>query len=137
MAKKETVVFRFGNRSVDRMDNVDNMLVECAIKALSKANYDMTIPWMGGVRTKEEQNKLYLKGNSKADGYNKKSYHQSGQALDIIPVDGYGNIKAFRHFAKHMFATWQLMIYSGEAKGLLYWGGHWSSFLDLPHYEIR
>ena len=133
------VMFRFGNRSVDRMEGVNDLLVKCAIKALSKSSYDMTIPWMGGVRTALEQKDLFDAGNSKADGFDKRSFHQSGNALDIIPViGGYENIRVFNHFAKQMFSTWQLMIYLGEAKGLLYWGGHFGeSGWDKPHWEVR
>ena len=49
------------------------------------------IPGTGGKRTAEEQNGLYKLGKSKADGYKRKSYHQSGNAFDIY---GYVNGKA-------------------------------------------
>ena len=132
-------MFKWGIKSKERMIGVDEFLIECATRALAKSNYDMTIPWMGGVRTAKEQNALFVDGNTKADGYARKSYHQSGMALDVVPVDGnYTNTKAFNHFAKLMFSTWQVMIYNKEARGLLYWGGHFGkNGWDKPHYEIR
>ena len=130
--------FQWGNRSKERMQGVHELPVECATRALSISKHDMTIPWMGGLRTAEEQNDIFKEGNSQLDGYEKKSYHQSGFALDIIPVQGgYANDKAFRHFAKCMFFTWQLMIREGKAGDfILEWGGHWQKFIDVPHWQI-
>lgn len=121
------------------MMGVNALLCECARRSLAKSKYDMTIPWMGGVRTDLEQNKLFLAGNSKADGFQIESYHQSGNALDIIPmIDGHANTKAFNYFAKLMFSTWQEMIYEGKAKGILHWGGHFGKTgWDKPHWMIK
>ena len=58
-------MFQFGKRSLERMEGVNAMLIKCAKIALSKSRYDMTIPWMGGVRTAEEQNAIFKEGNSK------------------------------------------------------------------------
>jgi peptidoglycan L-alanyl-D-glutamate endopeptidase CwlK len=133
-------MYNWGNSSKERMRGVNSLLIECATRALRKSSYDMTIPWMGGLRTAEEQNEIFKAGNSKCDGYDKKSYHQTGMALDVIPVgvDPYANTEVLNHFAKKMFEAWQEMIYQGAAKGLLYWGGHWgASGWDKPHWEIR
>jgi len=102
------------------------------------SKHDMTIPGHGGLRTEEEQNQIFKKGHSKCDGYNKKSYHQSGNAVDVIPVVGlYSNDKGFRHFAACMFHSWQKLLKAGEVRGLLEWGGHWQNFIDVPHWQIR
>lgn len=133
-------MFVFGTRSIRRWGGVNSYLVECAKRALSKSRYDMTIPWMGGVRTTEEQGDLFLDGVTKADGIKNLSYHQSGNALDVKPVgtDGYKKTRAFNHFAKLMFQEWQEMIYEGNIDGRLYWGGHFGkSGWDKPHWEIR
>lgn len=130
--------YQWGQRSLERMEGVNPILIQCATIALSKSQHDMTIPNFGGVRTAEDQNGLFKKGYSKADGYEKKSYHQSKNALDVIPVEGgYKNDKAFRHFAGKMFSAWQAMIAAGENKGYtLEWGGHWQNFIDVPHWQI-
>ena len=80
--------YKFGSRSLERIEGVNKDLVKCAELALHNSKVDMTIPWMGGVRTAEDQNEIYRRGASQRDGYDKKSYHQSGNALDIIPVEG-------------------------------------------------
>lgn len=132
--------YKWGNRSKERMKGVNDILVECATRALSICRADMTIPKYGGVRTPGEQKSLYDKGYSQRDGYEKRSYHQTGNALDVIPVKGgYSNASGFREFARCMFYTWQLMIKEEKIpKDLcLFWGGHWRSFVDTPHWELR
>ena len=126
--------FKWGNRSIQRTIGVNNTLMNCATLALKKSQHDMTIPWMGGLRTAEQQNRIFKTGASTLDGFTRKSYHQTGNALDVIPVHGgYSNDKAFRHFAQCMFNAWQEM----EVKGYrLEWGGHWQDFLDQPHWQI-
>lgn len=131
--------FKFGAASFARMDGVNPELIECARRALAKSREDMTIPWMGGLRTDREQHDIYKEGNSKCDGYNIKSYHQSGNALDVIPVDKkYKNTRGMNQFANLMLREWQMMLREGQAKGIMTWGGTFGSQgWDKPHYEIR
>lgn len=131
--------YKFGTRSKERMKGVNDVLIECATRALAISKHDMTIPGTGGLRTPEQQNELFQKGYSQMDGYTKRSYHQSGFALDVIPVkDGYKNDKAFRHFAKCIYYSWQLMAKNGKIPTNYYleWGGHWQNFIDVPHWQI-
>lgn len=135
--------FHWGSRSKQRMKGVNNDLIICANRALIKSKYDMTIPWMGGVRTPEEQNAIFKEGNSKCDGFKIKSYHQSGNALDIIPVvKGYKNTRAMNHFANHMLIEWQKMIDESDttwkSQGLyMTWGGTFGAQgWDKPHYQV-
>jgi peptidoglycan L-alanyl-D-glutamate endopeptidase CwlK len=133
--------FKWGKKSKERMKGVTPLLIECATRALYKSRYDMTIPWMGGVRTESEQNEIYLRGHSKADGYKKLSFHQSGFALDVIPTgeDPYSNTLAMNHFSRCMFDVWQDMLIEGKGTNYyLRWGGVWgASGWDKPHYELR
>lgn len=132
-------MYSWSERSKNRMEGVEIVLIECATGALQMSNHDMMVPPYGGFRTAEKQHKIFEKGNSTLDGYTHKSYHQSGMALDVIPVEGtYSNDEAFRHFAACMFEYWQMMIQSGRVqKGyVLEWGGHWQKFIDKPHWQI-
>jgi len=132
--------YSWGSKSKERMQGVNELLIECATRALSKSKYDFTVPWMGGIRTAEEQKEIFDAGNSKLDGSpGKESYHQSGNALDVIPTGPapYTQSRKFNHFAQCMFRSWQEMIYQGEAKGRLEWGGLWGeSGWDKPHWQI-
>ena len=141
------MTFQFGTRSLRRMQGVHPLLTYCATVALERSRYDMTIPWMGGVRSAEDQNALFKSGTSKADGVNDLSEHQKGLALDIEPV-GY-NIKkpdqkylaaARNHFAQHMFDVFGEMKARGEVPAgvHIHWGGLWGSTgWDKPHYELK
>lgn len=131
--------YKFGSKSLRFTEGVDATLMLCAIRALAKSKYDMTIPWMGGLRTDREQNDIYKEGNSKCDGYKIKSYHQSGNAIDIIPVDkGYKNTRGMNHFANLMLKEWQQMILEGFTTKVMTWGGTFGAQgWDKPHYEIR
>lgn len=79
-------------RSLNRLEGVEEkgiMLVKLAIKL---SPIDFSIPWMGGYRSVEDQLAIFKEGNSTCDGTNKKSYHQSGKAIDFVPyVDGKSN----------------------------------------------
>ncbi len=128
-------MYKFGSRSLKRLEGVNPDLLKCAEMALAMSKHDMTIPGYGGLRTAEDQKTIFDKGFSKCDGYNKKSYHQTGNAIDIIPVSGgYANDKGFRHFAACMFHTWQKLLKAGEVRGLLVWGGHWLNFIDVLYW---
>lgn len=131
-------MFKFGERSTGRMQGVNPILIQCASVALAKSKHDMTIPKSGGLRSPDDQNILFKKGYSQKDGFDKKSYHQSGNALDVVPVvGGYANDRAFRHFAGKMFSAWQGIIAAGDHQGnTLEWGGHWQNFIDVPHFQI-
>ena len=132
-------MYKFGTKSQARMSDVNLQLVECAKRSLGKSKFDMTIPWMGGKRTATQQNDIFKEGNSKCDGYKIESFHQSGNALDIIPVvKGYKNTRAMNRFARTMLITWQEMLINNEAEGVMIWGGTFGSQgWDKPHYEIR
>ena len=124
--------------------NLVNFMTE--LIKISPWNFKIT----AGVRTAEEQNKLYQKGRTapgakvtKVDGYRLKSNHQIkfdglGYATDIgVIVNGEykGNWKDFHYYQD---------IYNvAREKGLLEkygieWGGNcWKSFKDAPHWQIK
>ncbi len=135
-------MYKFGRGSLKRAEGVNPDLIECAKRALSRSKYDMTIPWMGGVRSAEDQHKIYLDGNSKCDGYENLSYHQTGNAIDVIPVGNieaaYKNTRALNYFARLMLEEWQDMLTYGEATGIMVWGGTFGSTgWDKPHFEVH
>lgn len=146
--------FFWGKSSKQRMEGVWPYLVECANNTIVESKYDLTIPWMGGVRLAEEQNDIFKEGNSKCDGFEILSYHQVevsdtnyGMALDIRSVgwrkmdkntlDRRGN-----YIARLMFINWQELVFKyaqeGIDIGVMVWGGTFGSTgWDKPHFEIR
>jgi len=151
--------FAFSRKSLIRADGVDKDLLKIAMKAISYSPVDMTITWRGGLRTAEQQKELFDAGNTRCDGYVKRSYHQSGKALDIVPwYKGKVDYKAtdrFQEFAILMFATFEFLQAIGQIRQNVYlhWGGFWSArdyngdgYLhhtddkfgwDQPHWEFR
>ncbi len=144
--------YAFGTLSNDRMSGVHKDLQMVARRALrisstrKDGGVDFAIPQFGGLRTAEDQNGLFKKKVSNADGYNKKSYHQTGLALDIIPYVKVEGIKGNAIYSKriskqkrdllfHMVATCMLQA-ANELRVKLRWGGNFRTFQDSPHFEI-
>ncbi|ANQ49623.1 M15 family metallopeptidase [Flammeovirga sp. MY04] len=137
------MAFQFGSASRRRMDGVNQWLVLCVTMALSKCkHFDQTVPWMGGLRSAEDQHRIFKNGNSQLDGYNAKSYHQTGNAIDVVPYHNgkidYNCDKGFREFAAAMFTSWQeILVEFPEARQYkLEYGGHWRNFIDKPHWQL-
>lgn len=116
------------------MEGVDDRLVQIANAALKISKIDFGIPGDGGIRTAERQNELYQDSKSKCDGYNNKSYHQTGRALDFYAyVDGKASWNEL-HLA--MVAT--AFLQSAAILGYkLEWGGLFRNFKDMPHVQLR
>ena len=81
--------FKLSERSEQRLIGVDLRLHEVIELALKLTKIDFGIPQYGGRRTPEEQAALYRANRSQRDGYSKKSYHQTGLAVDLYAyIDG-------------------------------------------------
>lgn len=127
------MTFRFSKRSIERMEGINPALREITEYALELSPIDFGIPQYGGLRTAEEQRELYDDGKSQLDGYIKKSYHQSGNALDFYAfVDGKASWD--KHYLSVVAAA---HLQAAAALGCkLQWGGLWKSFKDYPHVQL-
>ena len=115
------------------MEGVDERLVEIAELAIQITKVDFGIPATGGLRTAEEQHQLFLDGKSKADGYDKKSYHQTGRALDFYAYV-YGRATwDKKQLAMVACAFLQAASHLGYK---LEWGGLFPHFEDMPHVQL-
>lgn len=143
--RKMAQKYQWGQTSLNRMKGVDERIIRVLFRAIriasrKKDGIDMSIPQFGGLRTADEQNKLFENGFSKCDGYEKKSYHQSGKAIDVIPyIKGkniYSMSKKDQEIAFSKVAV--CMLQASALEGVkLEWGGNWKGWLDRPHFEIR
>jgi peptidoglycan L-alanyl-D-glutamate endopeptidase CwlK len=126
--------YKLSKRSIEHLKGVNPLLIAIVVDAIRDSPHDFGIPGTGGLRTAEEQNGLYKMGKSKADGYIRKSYHQTGNAFDIY---GYVNGKA----------TWDKKVLTEIADHIkktamnqygvkITWGGDWTKFVDMPHFQI-
>jgi peptidoglycan L-alanyl-D-glutamate endopeptidase CwlK len=145
-------MYQYGQNSLNQLATVHKDLQAVAHRAIRKSarrkdgGVDFAIPQFGGKRTAEEQNGLFKKGVSNADGYDKPSYHQTGLALDIIPYVKHEKVKGNAIYTKyisnqkrkmyfHIIAVCMLQA-ANEMGVKMTWGGNWTSFEDMPHYQL-
>lgn len=90
-----------------------------------------------GLRTYEEQNKLYAKGRTASGSIVTKakggqSNHNFGVAIDVFPLHEDGKL----HMAddKKNIRLLKKVAPIGKRHGFK-WGGDWTSFKDYPHFE--
>ena len=137
-------MFKLSSTSRNRLKGVDSRLVEIIDLALTISLVDFGIPTDGGIRTAERQNALFKQKVSKCDGYDKKSYHQSGLAFDVYAYVGKASWEE-DHLAMVAVAIMQAAAQLGYP---LKWGGFWKRkkpvFIngiqygwDMGHFELR
>ena len=126
-------MFAFSKKSLERRYGVSSILILISDRALQISPIDFGIPDYGGRRTKREQNRLYKDGLSKCDGYDKKSEHQEGMALDVYAyVDGRASWEE-----EHLAIVAAAMLQAANELGYkLEWGGLWKNFKDMPHFQL-
>ena len=126
-------MFKLSKSSKKRRAGVDERLIEISDLAIKITIVDFGIPGDGGVRTAKRQKELFLDSKSKCDGYDKKSRHQSGKALDFYAyVDGKASWKP-----EHLTMVAAAFLQAASILGYkLEWGGLWKGFRDMPHVQL-
>ena len=121
-ALKVKKMFKLGTRSEERLKGVDPRIMKIIQLALTISVIDFSIPKHGGFRDA-----------SKCDGIKVKSKHQSGLAFDMCAyVDGKASWDR-GHLTQVAAAILQA---AGMLGYELHWGGHFRSFVDMPHFEL-
>jgi peptidoglycan L-alanyl-D-glutamate endopeptidase CwlK len=127
-------MFKLGTNSINNLVGVDGRLIDIADLAITISPIDFGIPSTGGLRSTNDQAKLFADGVSKADGVNNLSYHQSGKAVDLYAyVDG----KASWDKLYLSICAAAMLQASAQLGYELKWGGLWKSWQDYPHFEMR
>ena len=147
--------FSLSTRSLGKLEGVDNTLVEVVKEAINLTKVDFGVTF--GMRTLEEQQKLYDSGRSQT----MKSKHLDGRAVDLVAYFGsdiswelnvYDDIcdamaeAARRHtLAVKWGAAWSegdIRMYTGTAEDAMnaYVDLRRSQgrrpFIDAPHFEM-
>jgi len=78
------MTFKLSQRSLDRLKGVDENMVAIAKYAIGITKVDFGIPYLGGLRTMEQQRQLVDKGASQT----MKSKHLEGIAIDTVAYIG-------------------------------------------------
>lgn len=145
--------YKFGKSSVKNIQTVNPLLQELAVRMIELSKIDIGVLSTGGLRTAEQQNEIFKLGNSKLDGFKKKSYHQSGLAIDFVPYVNsrytWSNKWSFLEIKKAVDKAWKDILHSDY---YLHWGGYWGAKdldgdgileitdkmgWDAAHYELR
>jgi|TARA_R110002012_G_scaffold238730_2_gene412527 peptidoglycan L-alanyl-D-glutamate endopeptidase CwlK len=119
------MAYKLSQRSLDRLQGVDDSLVEVVKKAIEITEIDFGV--ICGLRTMEEQEALVAKGASQT----MKSKHLEGLAVDLMAyVEGRG--------------CWELNVYDEIADAMkqaaidldtqVRWGAAWN-IPDIRHWE--
>ncbi|MDP4095486.1 M15 family metallopeptidase [Paenibacillus sp. P96] len=120
-------------------------VVRTATERLIQRSFATGIPIVitQGLRTVAEQNELYAQGRSKpgqvvtnaSGGY---SFHNFGVAVDfalLLPDGRSVSWDTSRDGNADRKADWMQVVSIGKALGFE-WGGDWTSFRDLPHFQM-
>ena len=126
-------MFKFGEASLKNREGINLGLIHILDHAIKITKVDFGIPNTGGLRTAHQQGALYEHGASKADGYIKKSYHQTGRAVDVHAyVDG-----KVSYDELHLAMVAAAMLQSASALGyVVEWGGLFRRRKDMPHFQL-
>lgn len=126
-------MFYLSESSKKHRQGIDPRLIEISDLAITLTQVDFGHPSTGGLRTSEEQKKLFDEGKSRCDGFTRKSRHQSGRALDFYAfVNGEAS---WDHVHLTMVAA--AFLEAGHRLGhRIEWGGFWETFKDMPHIQL-
>ncbi len=151
------MTFKLSERSLGRLEGVDERIVAVAKYAIGITKVDFGIPHLGGLRTMDQQRELFEKGASQT----MKSKHLEGIAIDTVAYVG-------------PRVSWEINLYDDIADAMkeaakdvgvkLRWGAAWHidsigdyegsmedamneyidlrrsqgrrPFMDAPHYEL-
>ena len=114
--------------SKKRLEGVDERLKAIVIECAKRCPYPFNVS--EGLRSIELQREYVRQGKSRT----MKSKHLTGEAVDLYPLTM--NRKAvdwsrFEELADLMFQV------ASELGTMIVWGGHWKTFVDKCHFELK
>lgn len=136
--------FILGQRSLARLDGVDERMVRVVKRAIQISNVDFTV--VEGVRTIERQRELYAQGRTKSGPivtWTMKSKHIDRVAVDIAPCLPNGQID-WKDLSKFDAMAMAMFRASKELGIPIRWGADWNQNgktrekgeTDSPHFEL-
>lgn len=139
---------RYSKRSSERLQQCHRDLQ--TIFSVVLQSWDNTI--LTGHRTKEEQTKVFVSGESELQWPLSKHNKKPSMATDVSPYPipkkwGEGNrneYEKFRYFAFFVLGVADALYHAGVISHRLRWGGDWDGdkdvndqkFNDLVHFEL-
>lgn len=153
--------YTLSTRSLENLRGVDPRMIDLVKYALSVSTQDFGVTDVA-YRTAAYQNQLFKRGLSQLDGYNKKSNHQSGRAVDLTPYVA-GSGFDVNSIPRQLTIAVAMSLAAKHLDLGLIWGGNWyedmrdygsslsdikaaplrynlkhpgSDFNDWPHFEL-
>lgn len=121
------MLFKFGQRSEERLKGVHPDLVKVVRRALEISKVDFAV--LEGIRSPERQAQMVKSGASQTLN----SRHLTGHAIDVAPVVG-NQVRwdwpLYYPLAEAMKAA------AAELNIPIEWGGDWRKFKDGPHWQL-
>lgn len=125
-------MFKLTATDLARLKGVDPKLVKVITEAAKTAKTPFKV--LEGLRTAAKQAQYFKAGTSMLDGVKKKSKHQLGRAVDIVPIVN-GKVE-FRSWAPFYPMADNIKATAKRLGVKVTWGGDWKSFKDGPHFEV-
>ena len=107
--------------SLERLEGVDERLKAIVIECAARCPYPFNVS--EGLRTKEQQREYVRQGK-----------HLTGKAVDLYPLTmnrKQVDWSRFEELADLMFQV------ARDQDTEIDWGGHWKTFVDKCHFELR
>ena len=137
-------MYTFGTKSQKELSSVHQDLQALFLEVIKHRNCSI----ISGIRSQEEQQALYAKGRTlpgdivtHKDGINRRSYHQSGMAVDVLPYFSdephirWRDKEAFLEFGNFVQGVAVMLKRYGAIDHDIEWGGNWQ-WKDYPHWQI-
>ena len=126
--KKGEQVMELSKLSLERLEGVDERLKAIVIECAARCPYPFNVS--EGLRTKEQQREYVRQGKSRTMN----SKHLTGKAVDLYPLTmnrKQVDWSRFEELADLMFQV------ARDQDTEIDWGGHWKTFVDKCHFELR
>lgn len=118
---------QFSKASKERLATCDVRLQEICNEAIKEIDFMVSC----GHRTKEDQDRAFANGVSKAQWPKSKHNSKPSLAVDLVPHPvNWQDLPAFERLAK------VILRIAGEKGIKITWGGVWLHLRDYPHFEI-
>ena len=114
--------------SKKRLEGVDERLKAIVIECAVRCSYPFNVS--EGLRTEEQQREYVRLGKSRT----MKSKHLTGKAVDLYPLSLDRKVVDWSRFEE--LADLMFQVASDQGVEIV-WGGHWKTFVDKCHFELK
>ena len=121
-------VMELSELSKKRLEGVDERLKAIVIECAARCPYPFNVS--EGLRTKEQQREYVRQGKSRTMN----SKHLTGRAVDLYPLTMNRKQVDWSRFEE--LADLMFQVASDQGTEIV-WGGHWKTFVDKCHFELK